>query len=191
MAQASVGAADVERLGPLVKAEAADDPDAFARLCRTYHQPLLRYFQRRINIASEAEDLVQETFARLAKPGRIEGIGNLEAYIFQAAANLLRERARRRATAKADQQAELHESLQDDQVFSPERILLGKEALDRMATGLKELPERVRTIFVLQRFEGFGYAEIARKLGVSQSTVEKAMSRAIAHLAKCVAGEHD
>lgn len=190
MAQTRIGVANVER-SEATRTVAAAETDAFAELCRSYRHPLLRYFQRRINIAGEAEDLVQETFARLAKPGRVEGIENIEAYIFRTAANLVRERARRRATAKADEQAQLHEALLDDAVFTPERILLGKEALDRMVTGLKELPERVRTIFVLQRFEGFGYAEIAKKLGVSRSTVEKSMSRAIVHLSKCVADQDD
>lgn len=182
--------AKVERRGSVVNAEATDESDAFATLCRTYRQPLLNYFRRRINIPGEAEDLVQETFARLAKPGRIGEIGNLEAYIFQTAANLVRERARRRTTRRSDSEAELDETLGDDHVFTPERILLGKEALERMAKGLKALPERIRTIFILQRFEGLGYGEIARRLGVSQSTVEKAMSRAIAHLMKCVEDDH-
>ena len=66
--------------------------------------------------------------------------------------------------------------------FSPERILLGREAYARMVEALQELPERARTIFVLNRFEELSAGEIARRLGVSVSTVEKDMMRAIAHL---------
>ena len=51
-----------------------------------------------------------------------------------------------------------------------------------MVEALQELPERARTIFVLNRFEELSAAEIARRLGVSVSTVEKDMMRAIAHL---------
>ena len=51
-----------------------------------------------------------------------------------------------------------------------------------MAT-LDELPERTRQVFVLCRVEGIRQKNVARRLGVSVSAVEKHMIRAIAHLA--------
>jgi len=47
---------------------------------------------------------------------------------------------------------------------------------------LRELPTRVRAVFVLARFEELKAPEIASRLGVSISTVEKDMRRAVAHL---------
>lgn len=154
-----------------------------------FRAPLLSFFYRRVNVAADAEDLLQETFVRLAKPGRLDGVENVEAYVFQIAANLVRERVRRRTVRGSDTQVEIDESFADEQVFSPARILEGKDTVRRVMVALKELPERVRTIFVLQRFEGLTYHEVAERLGVSQSTVEKNMSRAIAHLMKRVSDE--
>jgi RNA polymerase sigma-70 factor (ECF subfamily) len=66
--------------------------------------------------------------------------------------------------------------------FSPERVLLGKEALVRATAVLLELPERTRMVFVMRRLEGMRYLDIAARLGISVSAVEKHMTRAMAHL---------
>jgi RNA polymerase sigma-70 factor (ECF subfamily) len=70
-----------------------------------------------------------------------------------------------------------------------ERVFLGKEALNRASVALLELPERTRTIFVLRRLEGMRYADVARRLGISVSAVEKHMVRAIAHLTERMKSE--
>jgi RNA polymerase sigma-70 factor (ECF subfamily) len=45
-----------------------------------------------------------------------------------------------------------------------------------------ELPARTRDVFVLRRLEGLPYNEIAKRLGLSVSAVEKHMLRATRHL---------
>ena len=57
-----------------------------------------------------------------------------------------------------------------------------RQACAQIELYLRELPERVRSVFVLNRFEELTGVEIARRLGVSVSTVEKDMIRAIMHL---------
>jgi RNA polymerase sigma-70 factor (ECF subfamily) len=49
-------------------------------------------------------------------------------------------------------------------------------------TAVSELPEQMRTIFELSRYEGLKYADIARQLNVSVNTVETQMSRALKKL---------
>lgn len=53
---------------------------------------------------------------------------------------------------------------------------------------ISELPEQMRTIFELSRYEGLKYAEIARQLNVSVNTVETQMSRALKKLRIKLAG---
>src|SRR5690606_21094793 len=104
-----------------------------------------------------------------------------DAYVFQMAANLLRDRARRLGVraAAAPSLAASENSVEE---ISPERVLLGKQRLAALERALGELPERTRTIFVLHRFEEYKYSEIARRLGVSVSSVEKHMMEAMRHL---------
>lgn len=162
---------------------ATDDAERVAALMQGYGPAIRSFFARRMSGHEEVDDLTQEVFAHLLKRARIDSIANIEGYLFQIAANLLRERGRRRAFRQQDQQRPLdaadYDRLED---FSPERILLGREAYALMLRALQELPERTRTVFILSRYEDMTGAEIARKLGVSESAVEKHMAKALAHL---------
>jgi RNA polymerase sigma-70 factor (ECF subfamily) len=77
-------------------------------LDREYRPSLLAFFRRRVTSATEAEDLVQELFARIYASPQIER-ETAGAYIFRAAANLVRDQARRenvRANYRANLLAE-------------------------------------------------------------------------------------
>jgi RNA polymerase sigma factor (sigma-70 family) len=168
---------------PVKQSPATEDRRRIADLSVRYGQAVRRFFSRRLRDGADVEDLTQEVFARLLKRAEIGDIANIEGYLFHTAANLLRERARKASRRPGDETlADEAEYAVSGEEFSPERILLGREAYARMVEALQELPERARTIFVLNRFEELSAAEIARRLGVSVSTVEKDMMRAIAHL---------
>jgi RNA polymerase sigma-70 factor (ECF subfamily) len=55
-------------------------------------------------------------------------------------------------------------------------------------TAIEELPEQMRKIFELSRFEGLKYGEIASQLNISVKTVETQMSRALAKLRERLSG---
>jgi RNA polymerase sigma-70 factor (ECF subfamily) len=55
--------------------------------------------------------------------------------------------------------------------------------LERVLEVLDELPPKCRTTFLLHRFEGLSYSQIARRLGVSRSAIEKQMMHVIQILA--------
>ena len=147
-----------------------------------YRPALIGYFRRRIHDLGEAEDLTQEVFVRILRRGELAVIGDLRAYVFEVALNVLVDRTRRdNSRHKA-----AHQSFDPDghgaEDFSSDRIHLGREALGRATAALLELPARTRIIFVLRRFEGMKYSEIARKVGISVSAVEKQMLRAMSYL---------
>lgn len=153
--------------------------DALVDLNARFARPLRSFFRKRAYNEQEADDLVQEVFVRLAarEPGaRME---HAEAYVFQMAANLLRDRARRHATrAAADRALEAGDANSFEEI-SPERVLLGKQRLALLERVLGDLPERTRVVFLLHRFEELKYAEIARRLEISVSSVEKHMMEAM------------
>lgn len=151
-------------------------------LAERYRSPLIRYFAKRTRDGHEAEDLVQELFCRIAARDDIAQLENPEAYIFQAATNLLRDRGRREATRRNFEEALIHKNDNRVEEISPERVLLGRNEIELLQLALSELPERTRAIFVLQRFEGLKYKQIADRLGISASSVEKHMMSAIKHV---------
>jgi len=152
-------------------------------LVELYGAPVHAYFRRRVGSAADASDLTQEVFLRLLARTSDARIENVQGYLFMIAANLLAERARRARVRPATSPGELRlEGGAAGEEFSPERILLGKEAYQRLIAALQELPERTRTVFILSRYEELKAPEIARRLGISVSAIEKHLMRAIRHL---------
>jgi len=147
-----------------------------------FRASLNRYFSRRIRDRGEIEDLIQEVFLRLAKRGTLDDIDKVGGYVFETASSVLTDRLRRRRNRfEADHEA-FDGQQHGDVDFSPERVLLGREALVHATAALLELPERTRMVFVMRRLEGMRYLDIAARLGISVSAVEKHMTRAMAHL---------
>lgn len=167
-----------------MKDTVASTPAEITELFARCAPAVRKFFVRRVASRAEAEDLTQEVFARLlGRTDASEPVVNIEGYLFQIASNLLRSRARQDGRRRAlDDDALDQDWTRGNEEFPPERILLGREACREVVTALEELPERVRIVFVLNRFEELSGFEIARRLNVSVSTVEKSMIRALAHL---------
>jgi RNA polymerase sigma factor (sigma-70 family) len=160
-----------------------------ADLDRKFRAPLLAYFSKRVLSRNEAEDLTQEVFVRLLHhPDRHNG-QTVDAYVFTIAANLLRDRAKSvsgaydRASQNVDLLVETNQyspSLIEDR--DPERVLVGKEAIEDVLEALGELGERTRDVFILARLEAMQHREIAEIYGISVSSVEKMIMKAMVHL---------
>ena len=144
---------------------------------------LTGYFRRRVRQQDDVVDLVQEVFLRISTRGAVDDIDNLKGYVFQVAASVLTDRQRRRTVRHEDSHVELDPERMGETEIGPDRILAGREALTAAVAALDSMPERTRTIFVLRRLEGMRYLEIAGRLGLSVSAVEKHMVRAVEHLA--------
>jgi RNA polymerase sigma-70 factor (ECF subfamily) len=164
----------------------ADKAAVVEALSRRFRVPLTRFFEKRIGRQAEVDDLIQEVFLHLARSGRIESVPQPEAYLFRTAANLLHDRQRRLAARSA----EVHEPYEEvvhgsaRETLTPERQLLGSQDLEQLVAALHELPVRSREIWALYHLEDLSQAEIALRLGVSLSTVEKHLGRTTAHLLK-------
>ena len=158
----------------------------WAELNGRFRLPLLAYFLRRVLDRAEAEDLTQEVFTRLARRSDAPHT-DLQAYLFVTAANLLKDRARLRASRQASSHRsieDIHEKLAATlaEDLDPERVLIGKDTLREFVQVLGELGERTRDIFVLTRIEHMSQRDVARLFGISVSAVEKHVMKALNHL---------
>ena len=158
---------------------AAAKPDEDLRAWATEFGPALRrYFEKRVSPA-EAEDLVQDVFLSMQVRGGGESIENVRGYLFRVAANVM---ARRRyAYPSLGRPLEAADERVEE--LSPERVLLGKEALDRLLDAMESLPPRARQALLLHRFEEANYAAVARRMGITVSAVERLITRALRHVA--------
>ena len=158
---------------------------ALEELMARYGPALRRYFQKRAS-PLEAEDLVQDVFVAMQVRGDIDDVEHVGRYLFRIAANVL---ARRRARPSWDWRVgrrsldDLPDLVED---VSPERTLIGKQAIEQLVVALRELPPRASEAFLLNRFEEMTYAAVAAHMGISVKAVEKHIKRALARIADAV-----
>ena len=178
----------VEREGTLnaTSEPAAADTAMLADLSNRLRPALYRYFMRRRLRPEDAEDAVQEVFVRLSRRRGLAGLENVEGYLFETAASVAIDHHRRGRVRSEGRHDAYDESLHAVSDFASDRVLEGKQELAMVLEGLRELPERTRNVFLLARLERMRHAEIARRLGISVSTVEKHVVRALAHLSQRV-----
>lgn len=127
--------------------------------------------------SSLADDIAQETFLRLASSPPDE-IRHPKALLMTVATNLARD-AHRRQARQGGAHLSLDEAYAENEPWSPpdqETALLLKQIILSM-------PSLYRDVFVLSRFAGLSYEEIAERCNVSVKTVEWRMSKALAHCA--------
>lgn len=158
-----------------------------AELDRTFRRPLIAYFLRRVGDRAEAEDLTQEVFVRVLNQSEHVDPARAKAYVFTAAANLLRDRARRAVTRRTGAHTALDDAAQGEipeltEEISPERVLVGRETLKAVLLALDGLSQRTRDIFVLYRIEKMKQHEIAALYGLSHGAVEKHLVKAMTYL---------
>ncbi|MWV27555.1 RNA polymerase sigma factor [Aurantiacibacter rhizosphaerae] len=161
------------------------EEEKWANFHRDYRPALIAFFLRRTHDYAEAEDLSHEVFIRIADKDDT-AFRQTDAYIFQVAANLLRDRGRR-SQVRSDyaSRQRLSDELGIDPL-DPHRISVGRESLALLTSALEELPERTRQIFMLFRYEQIDQRTIAESFGISVSAVEKHVHRAMAKLIKAL-----
>jgi len=150
-------------------------------LARRMRPALVSYFLRRVRDPSEAEDLAHEVFVRLAGT-RLDILRSADAYVFQIAANLLNDRARRNKVREEYVYSVVASDVPREDALDPARIVAGRRSLSSLVARLRELPDRTREIFVLYRIENVKKADIALAYDVSVSTVEKEICKATSYL---------
>lgn len=153
-----------------------------ARELERLRQPLLDYFRAKRLTGIDPEDLTQEVMARVHRALGSVGDGNLRAFTFVVAANLLRDWLRRKKSAPTDQFDDDKIAAIADPQPSPERRLEHRELAAQALAALKELDKESRNAFILDRIEGLSHGEIARRLGISEPMVRRRVKKAFLHV---------
>ena len=156
--------------------------DGFAGLTRRLRGPLLQFFLRRARSPADAEEMVQDLFVRLWRRADLLSLQNVDGYVFEAAANIARDRGRYDQARGLGRHMAIDDLVAESEEPGAEQIVAGRQGLKRMLASLNALSPRARQVVILRRFENLTYLQIARRLGISVSAVEKHMARAMAAL---------
>lgn len=147
-----------------------------------HRRELQIYLAEKLRDPETAADLTQETFLRYAEQGGGAAIAHDRSYLYRTARNLaidhVRQTARRRTTTSSHEDME---HIRDDRP-SLEDATDARQKLARLRDAIDELPERTQRIFTLARVDGLTYAEVADRLGISESSVQKHLAKALHHV---------
>lgn len=151
--------------------------ESFKVVFLKYYEMLYRYIWRHVYDSELARDLVQEVFIRVwNKRHLLNKNKSFKAYLYQISNNLVIDMIRKRKTKdkmlKINQTLNYYES--EDQYYNSIDI---QNAID-------SLPENLRIIVILSRFEGLNYTEIAEIYNVSFQTVAYRLNKALGLMKK-------
>jgi RNA polymerase sigma-70 factor (ECF subfamily) len=155
-----------------------------ADLFDLHHQRLYRLARRLTGTREEAQDLVQETFLRVARsPAAVPaGPRSEEAWLVRVLVNVCRDQWRRKSSRR--RLDERYRAAAGQMATpDPENALIAQSTVWR---ALQELAPRRRTVIILYELDGIGMPEIGKLLGVSEITVRWHLSRGRKELARIV-----
>jgi RNA polymerase sigma factor (sigma-70 family) len=132
----------------------------------------------------EAEDLVQEAFIKMQEYRNKGGqVREPEAFLVRTAIRLsINAHRDAHHDLYVDQRVEEFTQLIDSNP-SPDEVLVADECLERMSVALDGVSRKTRDVFLMHRLDGLSHGEIAARLGISVSAVEKHMISAVAAMA--------
>lgn len=144
------------------------------------HEPALRaWLRRRAVDGLETDDIVQETYAVLAGLASVDHIDAPRAYAFQTAQSVILRHLRRARIVRIDAIEDIDIVAAAADEPSPERQTSARQELRRVSGLIAGLPSKCREAFTLRKVEGLSQREVAQQMGISESTVEKHIGRAL------------
>jgi RNA polymerase sigma-70 factor (ECF subfamily) len=153
---------------------------ALSRLLLSERSTLLRVAERILRDRSAAEDVTQGLWLKVQSVRDDTPIENPNAYLRRLTVNAATDELRAFARRKARTQEEIEHLLWiEDDSPSQDRVVLGRDMIERIGAAVDALPEPTRGIFRLNRYHGMAQREIAEKYQVSTTIVERHVRRAL------------
>ncbi len=154
------------------------DAKIFEELFRQYFYPLTGFANHILYDPEASRDVVHTVFVNLWENREHMHLNtSLKSWLFTSVKNRCLNYLR-------DNRKFIHgdpsENQMTDKMAEAEKDLMAvAETEGRIKMAIDKLPDACRKIFLMNRFEGFKYREVAEKLGISEKTVETQMSRAL------------
>lgn len=153
-----------------------------------YYRELLNFLNRQVNDRDTAADLAQESFARvLAVQHAGRAVLDVRALLYRTARNLVIDQHRRAKLRRHDDLDAIPEDLHPPapRHLQPEDALASRQTVRTYAAAIEALPPRCREAFVLHVFDELSHAQVAQRMGISVSMVEKHMVRGMVACKAC------
>ena len=177
------------------------DVEAFGVLLSRYRVPLYNFILRSVRDATQAEDLLQETFARvIQRAGDFENRSKFTTWLYTIARNQCIDHARKmkhRRHASLDgpagRDSDAPALLDRVAGLEPdvERTASSEDLRRRIVAAVEALPEEQREVFLMRQTQHLPFGEIAIVVGVSENTIKSRMRYALERLQQSLADYRD
>lgn len=147
-----------------------DDKERFEKLFRTYYAALCDYAHAILGDFDEAEDVVQEIFARLwdGKEDKTIQVA-AKSYLYTSTRHMALNVLKHKAVMQRNNPllVDFIEIVQQEGYSEEEEL-----KIEKMTRVMENLPPKCREIFTMSCLEGKSYKEIALETGISVNTVK-------------------
>jgi RNA polymerase sigma-70 factor (ECF subfamily) len=164
------------------------NPKAFAQLVDLYSPMVYSLVYKMIGTVQDAEDITQDVFIVVwTTIGSFKGESLLKTWVYRIAINkaheFIRKKNRKKRKGYHISLEEKSNQLQENEP-QPNELLEYQEMESAFNESLTKIPENQQIAFLLNRFEGMSYHEIAIEMKTSHSAVESLIFRAKQNLTK-------
>lgn len=150
----------------------------FARFYQSTLMPLRRYLARLLGNPADAQDIAHDAYLRVKPTLDQQRALNPAALLYATARNLALNQLKRRRispiTAMTDRA--------DDAAATAPGVaqqVMARQEWAQLEQAIAQLPEGCRTVLLLRKIDFLSHQEIACRLGIAISTVEKQHARAL------------
>ncbi len=154
----------------------------FIELFNQMYQPIKNFIYYKVGDIEVAEDIAQDAFTKIWEKRSEMRKETIKSLLYTIAGNLCKNRFEHQQIVFEFANNYKHKF---DSV-SPEFELELKEFNDKLQNAIGSLNEKQRTVFLMNRIDGFTYNQIAENLDISVKAVEKRMKNALDGLKKTI-----
>jgi RNA polymerase sigma-70 factor (ECF subfamily) len=150
----------------------------FATIYRATLSPLRRYLSRLLGNSAEAQDIAHDAYLRVFPSISQSSTEQPEALLYVTARRLAINRLKRRSISPIHPGEANYDSAASASP-SVEQQVMARQELTLLEAAIAELPPGCRAVLLLRKVELLSHREIADRLGIAISTVEKQHARAL------------
>jgi RNA polymerase sigma-70 factor (ECF subfamily) len=162
----------------------------FAREILPLEPALERYLRRSWRDKWEIPDLRQDAYVRVYEAALREKPFNPKHFLFQVARNLMIDRSRRKNVVSFDSFADFDGMEVDDDQPDAEQSAAARQEIRLLMSAIGELPARCREVVTLRKIDGLSQRDVARKMGITEDTVERQVANGVRLLRKLLHQNH-
>ncbi len=188
-----------EQLRAMIASAKADDADGYQALLEAYGSRLYGYFFRATRSHHDAEDLLGDLMLRLVRNLKnYDDRGRFEPWLFRIAANMIRDRIRRRKTrprpVSLSAESNSGGSLGEHIAAEPQPVdadALAAEASVELNDALDKLDATTREMILLRHFGQMSFKEISKLFDSPLGTVLARVHRGLKTLRRFMGNDHE